>query len=553
MQVEVVLLGGYAAKSCARKTHNAYDRLLPKMPERVPEPLQRLFEMGRAHEASVYARWSTADPNVVDLSPLDNHPGHVEETVREMRAGRAVILGGRLPDDPAGGRTGKPDVLLQEKHGSGYHPCDVKAHKVLDRARKNGLVSTVEAPALADAVVRPAGLKPDIRDLMQLAHYWRMLEVCGSQAEEPWGAVVGTDDPDRPVLAWFDLTERRFVTYSESAKGNKAKRSSLERYDHEHGFRIKVARVAQQRLGSPDDPEPLVQPLGQEECLACRWAPVCVETLPADDATLHLRDALSVREYLALRRQGVQTLSELADADVDAILKTAYERETVDQTHRIARLYKAHMSAVLARDGVMMRVKDDPQFDVPSAAVEIDLDMESAPDGTVYLWGALVTSAGASKYEPFGAPSVADPAAELTVLRQCLDWLVVSRPEAVVFHYAHVERAKAVRILGALQAEYSGTVSDPNRWVDMLPATKRCLDSRKGHGLKAVATYGAGFAWRDESPGGLESQVWLEAARSGDRTAWTRILDYNEDDVKATLAVRQWLRREATAQQPGLV
>jgi predicted RecB family nuclease len=67
-----------------------------------------------------------------------------------------------------------------------------------------------------------------------------------------------------------------------------------------------------------------------------------------------------------------------------------------------------------------------------------------------------------------------------------------------------------------------------------------------GLGLKIVASRGAGFHWRDEEPGGLNSQSWFNEAIDGATddaraAARTRVLDYNEDDVRATLAVRRWL------------
>ena len=68
------------------------------------------------------------------------------------------------------------------------------------------------------------------------------------------------------------------------------------------------------------------------------------------------------------------------------------------------------------------------------------------------------------------------------------------------------------------------------------------VDSRWGHGLKIVAVYGAGFEWRDDDPGGLQSQLWYQQALSRDATARDRILAYNADDVSATEALRAWLR-----------
>ena len=43
------------------------------------------------------------------------------------------------------------------------------------------------------------------------------------------------------VLVWLDLAAPTFETYSRS-RGT-AKRTAMERYDHEQGFRLKVARV----------------------------------------------------------------------------------------------------------------------------------------------------------------------------------------------------------------------------------------------------------------------------------------------------------------------
>ena len=90
---------------------------------------------------------------------------------------------------------------------------------------------------------------------------------------------------------------------------------------------------------------------------------------------------------------------------------------------------------------------------------------------------------------------------------------------------------------------------DPDSWVALLPYVRASVDSRYGHGLKIVACHGAGFAWRDEDPGGLQSQLWYEQAVHGDPAeraeATARLLAYNEDDVRASLAVRKWLRELA--------
>lgn len=534
-----IVLGGYAAKSCARKTHNDYDPTLTRPPEpETPPELQRLFDMGNAFEAAVFSSWGTLDLDVLELDEDTlSKAAHIEATVQAMAEGRAVILGGRLPDDLVGGRGGKPDVLLRALDGSGYYPADVKAHFVLDAKGTGGVVSSFAVP-VERVVSETHALRHREEDLLQLAHYRRMLEACGQKTTDAFGAIIG-NDPE-PQLAWYDLTEPMFRTFSRSQ--GTVKRSAMERYDHEQQFRVQVARRAQQRTGAPDDPEPLVSPIGQEECLTCVWAPVCVKTLPAGDLSRELLGALSVREYLALRAQGVETLEQLASADLEALLDSSYTEDTAHRSNRRARLFQAHVAAQLARDGVVLRLRPDAVFAVPQAAVEIDLDMECTREARVYLWGALVTKDGQSSYYSFADPRVDDADSEYAVARRCFDWISDTYPDVLVFHYAPVEKSHARRILGEDVNRYAGTAAAYPAWIDLHPPTKACLESRAGLGLKVVATEGAGFHWRDEDPGGLNSQVWLDQARAGDEAAWQRILDYNEDDVRATLAVRQFLR-----------
>ena len=78
-----------------------------------------------------------------------------------------------------------------------------------------------------------------------------------------------------------------------------------------------------------------------------------------------------------------------------------------------------------------------------------------------------------------------------------------------------------------------------DRWVDLLPLMRQKFWSNWGHGLKVIAG-ASGFVWRDDDPGGFASMQWYADAMSGlDRDLNTqRILSYNEDDCRATAALR---------------
>ncbi|MGY1684439.1 TM0106 family RecB-like putative nuclease [Geodermatophilus sp. SYSU D00867] len=560
--VRPVLLGGYSAKRCPRATHNQYDSTVPRVVWEPDAAVHERKEAGRSFEDDVVVALLRACPSAVDLREHDgDKTAHVAATLSHLQAGTRLIIGGRLPDDVVGGRTGKPDLLVRAENRSdgrpGYHVGDIKHHLVTER--RNGspaLVSVPSTPERASAAARDtARLRWREDDCLQLAHYWRLLQASGFAAEHPWGAVLGTDGlrgyvADPLALVWHDLAEPAFETFSR-ASGTQW-RSSLERYDHEHGFRVDVALVARRRTGAPDDPEPLVLPIGHEECATCEWAPVCVDTLPDDDLSNELRADLSIREYLTLRKAGIDTVADLATADVDELLTQSYETETAHLRTRARRLRKARLNAELAHAGVVLRRRPDAPV-IPSADVEYDVDCEWNPQERVYLWGVLRSKGGTSSYMPFVDFGAADDEAEYDLLVRFLTWLdgqvradAAAGRSTAVFYYSPAETKQIRRITEAVGRPLPTlrTGAAVNAWIDLLPYVRASLDSRWGHGLKIVAVYGAGFEWRDEDPGGLQSQLWYEQAVAGDDTAELRLLAYSEDDVNATFAVRRWVRRQ---------
>ena len=63
------------------------------------------------------------------------------------------------------------------------------------------------------------------------------------------------------------------------------------------------------------------------------------------------------------------------------------------------------------------------------------------------------------------------------------------------------------------------------------------------YSLKNLATY-LGFSWRDETPSGALSIQWFnEYLETNDESILKRILDYNEDDCKATMVLKDALEK----------
>lgn len=546
-----ILLSGYDAKRCARRIHNEWDPTIEKTEWEVPAEVQMRFDTGIAFEADVFGQItaSTATSNYADLRLTRGKAACIAATVAAMEDQIDLILGGWLPDDEAGGRTGRPDLLLHVGDGR-YVPGDVKAHKMVGRRAKRTLTySTLDELAQTESV---AGLAVETTarfdDYLQLAHYWRMLEAAGrAPGRAPTGFIIGTDtladlSANGRVAAWLDLNAPLFETYSRSS--GTAKRSALERYDHEQGFRLKVAHAAAE--GEPA----IVQPIFIDECNSCPWIDYCHELAGDDAASRQITSGrLSVREWNALASAGVVDINDLGDLDVsNSDFQASYLPEVTHIKDAIGRLSTAIRRARMTRNGETIRRVTSGPIAVPRADVEIDFDIEWDPSDHVYLWGALVIYPGRPPaYHPIVSFDELDDDSAVGLADQFANWLRKEIANAnaadlslLVYHYAHPEPTYLKRLLGEPQ------VTDLlAHFVDLLPIVREHFFGLHGLGIKKVAP-AFGFNWRDEDPGGLQSQLWLIEARATEdevtRLAGRRrILDYNEDDVRATYAIRSAL------------
>ncbi len=546
-----ILLTGYDAKRCARRVHNEWDPTIEQVEWEVPPDLQMRFRAGIEFEAAVFGELAAGpEPAAyVDLSDVRGKEALIEATVSALDDDTTVILGGWLPDDVEGGRTGRPDILLRVGPGV-YVPGDVKSHQVTSR-RKRGLL-TYSLMSEPGTTLEVAGLAAQTTtrfdDYLQLAHYWRILEAIGRAPDwAPTGFIIGTDQltdfalPDR-ILTWMDLSAPLFATFSRSRGA--ARRSALERYDHEQGFRLKVAAAAAEGAAA------LVQPIFTVECDSCPWYEFCRDLTGVDTASNRIRAGrLSVREWHALAALGVVSIDDLADLDLDdEAFRASYLPEVAHLKDPWGRLTVAVRRAGMTRDGVLLERDTVGPIALPRADVEIDFDIEWDPEDRVYLWGALVNRPGADpEYHPVVSWQELDDAEAVRLAAEFADWLrgQMAVAEAagqtlLVYHYSHPEPTYLRRLLG------EEAVADlVERFVDLLPIVREHFFGLHGLGIKKVAPV-FGFAWRDEDPGGLQSQLWLAEARAATDEAVSqagrqRILDYNEDDVRATRAIREGL------------
>lgn len=182
---------------------------------------------------------------------------------------------------------------------------------------------------------------------------------------------------------------------------------------------------------------------------------------------------------------------------------------------------------------------------IDPADIEIDLDLEFDEERQVYLWGYLVSRSGSGEptYHSVGSPGAdLDPEALALQLADELGALLQESRDAGqsvrLYHYGHVEPIYLGRLLG----------EEADRFLqfgtDLLDVVRRHYFSGAGYSLKRLANV-AGYQWSEAGMTGADTYDLIARARKGDHAAWGALVRYNEDDTRATKALRDYLRTHA--------
>jgi uncharacterized protein len=314
-------------------------------------------------------------------------------------------------------------------------------------------------------------------------------------------------------------------------------------------LRSQLALVVNAPAGEDETrPEPCAH------CPFCEFLDVCDSRWRAEDSLLYVAGLRSA-ERATLEADGVPTLAALAvrsdpvsglrperQAQIGVQAQLQVEaREDDEGTPPPFRLIEASADATQGRGFEQMPEPDDG---------DVFLDFEGHPfwradRGLFFLFGLIARDeAGTWDYVTWWAHTEDE---EGVAASQLIDYLADRRaqhPGMHVYHYNHTERSSLQRLVtehGLGETTLTQLV-DTGAFVDLLVVARNALqvgaESYSLKELERLTPYVRGHAIDKGSGAVLEYESFMA---DGAPDALQRIADYNEDDVRATRALRDWL------------
>ncbi len=494
---------------------------------------------------------------------LATHPDAVtanssEHTLDLLTAGTTIVLRGRLSNESRTLTTTVPVLVRVGKTNEGfsYAPLIIKNHEITESATTRSLQKTTVTELLPTTgeEITGVGLRstPGVRrDTLALAGMSRLLATHRLNDPKWRGGIIDR----RGDLYWVPLDSDYYP------------KANLAQFDQLVAERLDLLVAIDNR-----EPDSMVSdPYWHRECTECEFSKYCQPVLEELDDVSLVRFSNYSQQQL-MRANGISTRAKLAELDPVKAQKAKVHPNSVGGVEGVLapsfdRLDDLVYRARSHEMKTMLRIFEPTKMGCPTADVEIDVDMESYGDST-YLWGAYVSTKSpiegiAEGYQAFFNFDELTFESEQRIFQEFWQWFMGQREIAVsagksfagYCFWEHAENSMMNRAVtpplpnGPTMAdleEFRG--ANPKQWLDMHAYAKNQIQTAGQSGLKQMAV-AAGFQWRDEAPSGEASMSWYEvaigAAPVEAQASQERLLQYNEDDCRATKALRDWLNADA--------
>lgn len=266
-----------------------------------------------------------------------------------------------------------------------------------------------------------------------------------------------------------------------------------------------------------------------------------------DNRDVSLVYKLDNRSIESLRGIGIKTIDDLVCAKIDSFPKIPYASSD--------RLQRAQLQAKALIQDTIIPLETSPEL--PSHRLKLYFDIEGNPLLDIdYLFGIWVSGDPSRIYSPktnvrfyeaeegyFVYFLAETPKEEGAIWKAFLEWAAVLPDEYSVYHYANYEKTH----LRKLSNQYGGSEAlerFQSKLIDLQKVVEQsAIFPLYFYSIKDLAkSRFINFKWRHQKAGGGQSVFWYDQwLATGDKIILEDIINYNEDDVRATEHLFRWI------------
>lgn len=458
--------------------------------------VQLLWDRGVAHEAQVVAGVG----EFVDLSKVGMDSAF-DATIKAMKEGASLIYQGVLVH---GNLRGIPDLIKRMPDGT-YMPIEIKSGMGVEGATSED-----------DDEIG----KPKKSYAVQLALYVDLLERLGFEHSNR-GQII-------------DGHLNKVVYNLDQELGARDKTTIWQFYQQtKNNVELLLSNEAQNK------------PAYSGKCKLCPWYNSCKKWVKeSHDPTGLFYVGASMRDSLE-EHLHIEKIEDILQIDVVAVLARKEQNKAF-----LPRVAEKTLTKLLDRARVLIETKKPViygELNLPEVTYELYFDIEDDPTQEfVYLHGVYERTPSGERFLDFTAKDNT-PEAEKAAWQGFWDYIrSLPQDDFAVYYYSAHEKTTYRK----MQREYPDVISEeevegffanPNV-IDLYSVVLKQTDwPLPSYSIKELAVY-LGFKWRDETPSGALSIQWFnEYLKTKDEKILTRILEYNEDDCKATMVLKDGL------------
>ena len=320
-------------------------------------------------------------------------------------------------------------------------------------------------------------------------------------------------------------------------------------------------RAQLKALLSENATETATEPELCPHCEFCEFADNCEAVWREEDSLIYVAGARA-SDRDGLEAAGIETLAGLAacDEEVQSVRQLRLQRLVEQASLQV----QARLRPDSAPPFELIDSNEDPTWGRGFELLpepdhgDVFLDFEGDPfwhadAGLFFLLGLVALEGGELAYRTFWSH---DEGEEASATQSLIEWLVDRRktyPNMHVYHYNHTERSALQRLAadhGVGEVVLTELV-ESGVFVDVLTVVRNAVQvGTESYGLKQIerlTDYQRSHEIEKGSGAVLEYEKFMV---HHDRASLDRIAAYNEDDVRATHALRDWLVAHRPADLP---